>query len=43
MARWEKATAGVDEIWLKDVAAKGGDGKKLIDEAKALLQKYAPK
>ena len=43
LARWEKATAGVDEIWLKDVAAKGGDGKKLIDEAKALLQKYAPK
>ncbi len=43
LERWEKATAGVDEIWLKDVATKGGDGKKLIEEAKALLQKYAPK
>jgi len=43
LARWEKATAGVDEIWLKDVAAKGGDGKKLIEEAKALLKKYEPK
>mgnify|MGYP003455438025 CR=1 FL=1 len=42
MARWEKATEGVDDIWLKDVAAKGGDGKKLIEEAKALLKKYAP-
>lgn len=43
LARWEKATANVDEIWLKDVAAKGGDGKKLIEEAKALLKKYEPK
>ena len=30
-------------VAVRDVAAKGGDGKKLIDEAKALLQKYAPK
>ncbi len=42
MARWEKATEGVDDIWLKDVASKGADGKKLIEEAKALLKKYAP-
>ena len=42
LARWEKATAGVDEVWLKDAQAKGYDGKKLIDEAKALLKKYAP-
>lgn len=42
LARWEKATADVDEIWLKDAAAKGYDGKKLIEEAKALLKKYAP-
>ena len=42
LARWEKATADVDEIWLKDAAAKGHDGKKLIEEAKALLKKYAP-
>jgi TRAP-type C4-dicarboxylate transport system substrate-binding protein len=42
LARWEKATAGVDDIWLKDAQAKGYDGQKLIGEAKALLQKYAP-
>ncbi len=43
LARWEKATAGVDVMWLMDVAAMGGDGKKLIEEAKALLKKYEPK
>lgn len=42
LARWEKATAGVDDVWLKEVAAKGGDGKKLIEDARALLKKYAP-
>ena len=42
LARWEKATADVDEVWLKDATAKGYDGKKLIEEAKALLKKYAP-
>ncbi len=42
LARWEKATAGVDDIWLKDAQAKGYDGQKLIAEAKALLQRYAP-
>lgn len=39
LARWEKAAADVDEIWLKDAAAKGHDGKKLIEEAEALLKK----
>lgn len=42
LARWERATAGVDDVWLKEVAAKGGDGKKLIEDARALLKKYAP-
>ena len=42
LARWEKATAGVDDVWLREVAAKGGDGKQLIEDAKALLKKYAP-
>ncbi|HMN78324.1 MAG TPA: TRAP transporter substrate-binding protein [Burkholderiaceae bacterium] len=41
LGRWEQATANVDDDWMKEVAAKGGDGKKLIAEAKALLQKYA--
>jgi TRAP-type C4-dicarboxylate transport system substrate-binding protein len=41
LARWEKATANVDDEWRKDVAAKGADGQKLIEDAKALLAKYA--
>lgn len=42
LARWEKATASVDDVWLKDAQAKGYDGQKLMGEAKALLKKYAP-
>jgi TRAP-type C4-dicarboxylate transport system substrate-binding protein len=38
--RWEKATEGVAQDWLKDVAAKGGDGKQLLESAKALLNLY---
>lgn len=41
LKRWEQATANVDDEWMKEVAAKGADGKKLVAEAKALLQKYA--
>lgn len=33
--RWEKATAGVAEEWVKDMNAKGLDGKRLLEEAKA--------
>ncbi len=39
-ARWVKASEGVDEEWFKDVAAKGGNGKALRDDAKALVQQY---
>ena len=38
--RWEKATESVAQDWIKDVAAKGGDGSKLLDAAKALLNQY---
>ncbi|MDR2239372.1 MAG: TRAP transporter substrate-binding protein [Zoogloeaceae bacterium] len=38
--RWEKATASVDDEWIKDVSAKGADGKKLLEAAKALLNQY---
>jgi TRAP-type C4-dicarboxylate transport system substrate-binding protein len=41
LKRWEQASANVDDEWMKEVAAKGGDGKKLAAEAKALLVKYA--
>ncbi|MCX7167372.1 MAG: TRAP transporter substrate-binding protein [Rhodocyclales bacterium] len=38
--RWEKATENVAQDWIKDVTAKGGDGNKLLDSAKALLNQY---
>ena len=33
--RWEAATAGVADEWVKEVTGKGFDGKRLLDEAKA--------
>jgi TRAP-type C4-dicarboxylate transport system substrate-binding protein len=38
--RWEKATASVDDEWVKDATAKGADGKKLLEAARALLNQY---
>lgn len=38
--RWVKATETVDDEWSKEVAAKGGNGQKLISDAKELLKKY---
>ncbi len=38
--RWVKATESVDDDWMKEVAAKGGNGKALLSDAKALLKKY---
>ena len=38
--RWEKATESVAQDWIKDVAAKGGDGNKLLEAAKSLLNQY---
>ncbi len=38
--RWVKATESVDQAWIKEVTAKGGNGKALLDDAKALLKKY---
>jgi TRAP-type C4-dicarboxylate transport system substrate-binding protein len=37
--RWVKATAGVDDEWFKEVAAKGANGPALLEDAKALLKK----
>ncbi|MBI2355069.1 MAG: TRAP transporter substrate-binding protein [Deltaproteobacteria bacterium] len=39
-SRWVKATEAVDDEWMKEVAAKGGNGKALLNDAKALLKKY---
>ncbi len=38
--RWVKATAKVDDDWIQDVAKKGGDGRKLLDDARALIKQY---
>jgi TRAP-type transport system periplasmic protein len=37
--RWMKATESVEKEWIADVAKKGIDGKKLVDEARALIAK----
>ena len=39
--RWVKATEAVDDDWVKDITAKGGDGKKLLDEARSLVRQYS--
>jgi TRAP-type C4-dicarboxylate transport system substrate-binding protein len=38
--RWVKATEHVDDEWIKEVNAKGGNGKALLNDARALLKKY---
>jgi TRAP-type C4-dicarboxylate transport system substrate-binding protein len=38
--RWLKATEVVIKEWIGDVAAKGGNGQVLYDDAKALIKKY---
>lgn len=40
LERWVKASENVDDDWVKEVDAKGADGKKLLEEARALLKKY---
>lgn len=35
LQRWEKATAVVTDEWVKDMNAKGLDGKRLLEEARA--------
>lgn len=40
MQRWVKASDAVDDGWVADANAKGADGKKLLSEARALVQQY---
>ncbi|HEU5283560.1 MAG TPA: TRAP transporter substrate-binding protein [Burkholderiales bacterium] len=40
LARWMKASENVDDNWVKEVSAKGADGRKLLDEARALIKQY---
>ncbi|MCM2358600.1 MAG: TRAP transporter substrate-binding protein [Geobacteraceae bacterium] len=38
--RWVKATEAVDDEWIKEVSAKGGNGKALLNDARDLLKRY---
>ena len=38
--RWVKASENVDDEWIKDVSAKGANGKALLDDARALINQY---
>ncbi len=40
LANWEKATANLDDEWVRDMTAKGQDGKALLQSAKDLIRKY---
>lgn len=40
---WKKATDQLDDDWVKDLTAKGHDGKKLYQAAQDLVKKYTTK
>jgi TRAP-type C4-dicarboxylate transport system substrate-binding protein len=40
LARWVKASENVDDNWVREVTAKGADGRRLLDEARALIKQY---
>jgi TRAP-type C4-dicarboxylate transport system substrate-binding protein len=40
-ARWKQAAAPVIDGWIKEMKAKGVDGKALVDDAKALIAQYS--
>ena len=40
LARWIKASESVDDEWVKDVSAKGANGRALLDSARALIQQF---
>jgi TRAP-type C4-dicarboxylate transport system substrate-binding protein len=38
---WMKVAQPVTDSWIAEVSAKGGDGKKLLESAKGLINKYS--
>jgi len=40
LANWEKATANLDDEWVRDMTAEGQDGKALLQAAKDMIRKY---
>jgi len=43
LENWQKATANLPDDWVKDVSAKGHDGRMLLQSAKDLIRKYEQK
>jgi TRAP-type C4-dicarboxylate transport system substrate-binding protein len=43
LASWEKATANLDDEWVRDVTAKGHDGKAMLQFARDSIKKYETK
>ena len=41
LARWQAATAGVTEGWIAEMTAAGKNGQALVDDARALIARYA--
>ncbi|MCC7548516.1 MAG: TRAP transporter substrate-binding protein [Burkholderiales bacterium] len=40
LAKWIQTAGKVDELWMKEVDGKGANGRRLIDEARALIRQY---
>jgi TRAP-type C4-dicarboxylate transport system substrate-binding protein len=40
LENWRKATDNLDDDWVKDVTAKGNDGKALLQAARDMIKKY---
>ena len=40
-ARWRKAAEPVIDLWIADMKSKGIDGKVLVDDARAMIARYA--
>lgn len=41
LQRWQKATADLDDGWAADVTKRGGNGKAMLEDARALIRQYA--
>jgi TRAP-type C4-dicarboxylate transport system substrate-binding protein len=40
LVRWTKATAEIDDLWVKEVSAKGANGAALLEDARGLIRQY---
>jgi len=41
MERWKKATDNLDDEWVTDMNKRGFNGKAMLEDARALVQKYS--